>query len=111
MTPIFDPAAFEMPPAVAHVCAGGETPLLRRHADAYARYARDKAAGMPGRTAQEAVVERVRARMAALWQVEAGDIGFVSSVAEGVSLLAESLAFRPGDNIVLDVKEALPSNS
>ncbi|WP_159992202.1 aminotransferase class V-fold PLP-dependent enzyme, partial [Roseomonas sp. 18066] len=105
MTPIFDPADFEMPPGLAHVCAGGETPLLRRHAQAYARYARDKAAGMPGRTAQEAVVQRVRERMAALWRVQAGDIGFVSSVAEGVSLLVDSLEWRDGDNIVLDVTE------
>jgi cysteine desulfurase / selenocysteine lyase len=103
--PLFDLAAFRIPPGVTHVCAGGETPFLRRHDAALARYAEDKSGGMAGRHAQEAQVEAARAGVAAMWDAEAGDIGFVSSVAEGVSMLVESLDWRDGGNIVVDINE------
>jgi cysteine desulfurase / selenocysteine lyase len=103
--PLFDPGAFRIPPGVAHVCAGGETPFLRRHDAALLRYAEDKSAGPPGREAQEAVVLRARDRVAAAWGVERGDIGFCAHVAEGMSLLVESLEWRPGDNVLLDPDE------
>ncbi|MES2710262.1 MAG: aminotransferase class V-fold PLP-dependent enzyme [Pseudomonadota bacterium] len=104
-TPLFARADFGIPAGQAHVCAGGETPVLRRHADAFAAYARDKARGMPGRTAQEAEVMRVRAALAHSWACETGDIGFVSSVAEGVAMLAESIDWRSGDNVLFEPDE------
>ena len=103
--PLFDPEEFRIPPGVAHVCAGGETPFLRRHDAALLRYAGDKSAGPPGRAAQEAVVLRARDRVAAAWGVAREDIGFCAHVAEGMSLLVESLDWRPGDNVVLDPDE------
>ena len=103
--PIFDPAAFHLPPGVTHVCAGGETAPLRAQEAAFARYLADKADGPRGRVRQEAMVERAREGMAALWHVPARDIGFVSSVAEGVSMLVESLAWRDGDTIAVDLNE------
>jgi selenocysteine lyase/cysteine desulfurase len=103
--PLFDPADFRLPPGVAHVCAGGETAFLGRHDAAFARYAQDKSAGPAGRPAQEAEVDRVRGLLAAAWGVPMGDIGLVSSVAEGVSLLVESLDWREGDNVVVDADE------
>jgi len=103
--PLFDPADFRIPPGVAHVCAGGETAFLLRHDDALLRYAIDKSNGMPGRTAQEAQVERARAGVARLWGVTADEIGFVSNVAEGVSIVAESLDWRDGDNICIGAIE------
>jgi selenocysteine lyase/cysteine desulfurase len=60
---------------------------------------------MPGRTAQEAQIERARAGIARLWNVRPEDIGFVSNVAEGVSIVAESLAWRDGDTICIDSNE------
>jgi len=103
--PLFDPAAFRIPPGVAHVCAGGETAFLRSHDGVLQQYGIDKSNGMPGRTAQEAQVERARVHMARLWQVDAGDIGFVSSVAEGVSIIAESIDWQAGDNVCIDAIE------
>jgi selenocysteine lyase/cysteine desulfurase len=97
--PLFDPCDFRIPEGVSHVCAAGETAFLRRHDEAYGRYVRDKSAGARGRTAQEEVVERSRRQLAALWGMDAGDIGWVGSVAEGVSLVLESIDWRPGDNI------------
>lgn len=107
--PLFDPADFRIPDGVTHVCAGGETAFLRRHDAAFQRYAADKSNGMPGRTVQEALVEKVRetiaAQWGAQWHVSPAEIGFVSSVAEGVSMLAESIDWRPGDSICVDANE------
>ena len=103
--PLFDPAEFRIPAGAAHVCAGGETAFLLRHDAALRQYAIDKSAGAPGRIAQAAQVEHARAGMARLWGVAAEEVGFVSSVAEGVSMIAESVDWEPGDNVVVDAVE------
>ena len=105
MNPLFDPADFRLPANVTHVCAGGETAALRSHDEALLRYVADKSRGLPGRTAQEIEIEAARAGMARLWGAPAGDIGFVGSVAEGVSIVAESLDWREGDSIAIDANE------
>jgi cysteine desulfurase / selenocysteine lyase len=105
MQPLFDPSDFRLPDGVTHVCAGGETAALRAHDAAVLRYLADKSSGLPGRTAQEAEIEAARAGMARLWGVSAGDIGFVSNVAEGVSIVAESLDWRAGDTVAIDAVE------
>jgi selenocysteine lyase/cysteine desulfurase len=105
MDPLFDPADFRIPAGVTHLCAGGETAPLRAHDEALLRYVADKSRGFPGRTAQEAEVEAARAGMARLWGVDPADIGFVSNVAEGVGLVAESLDWRDGDSICINANE------
>jgi len=105
MTPLFNPADFRLSPGITHVCAGGETAALRAHDEALLRYVADKSRGLPGRTAQEAEIEAARTGMARLWAVDPGDIGFVSNVAEGVSIVAESLDWRDGDCIAIDANE------
>ena len=104
-SPLFNPAAFELPKNVVHVCAGGETPPLLRHAASFASYLKDKADGMPGRISQTLVVERVRDRIGKMWRVAPDDVGFVSNVAEGVSMLCESITWQEGDNICFDGNE------
>ncbi len=103
--PLFDRADFRIPDGVAHVCAGGEPPFLFAHDAALLQYAIDKSSGMPGRDAMEAQVARAQARIAARWGAGADEIGFVPSVADGVAMVAESLVFQPGDNIVVDALE------
>jgi cysteine desulfurase / selenocysteine lyase len=105
MHPLFDPDDFRLPGGVAHVCAGGETAALRAHDAAVLRYLADKSSGLPGRSAQEAEIEAARTGMARMWGVSAGEIGFVSNVAEGVSIVAESLVWRDGDSIAIDANE------
>ena len=78
---------------------------MRSHDVALERYAADKSSGMPGRAAQEAEVMRARTGIARLWGVASGDIGLVSNVAEGVSIVAESIDWREGDNICIDANE------
>ncbi len=103
--PLFDPAEFEIPAGITHVCAAGETPVLRAQPAALARMATDKGLGFAGRDRLDGEVERLRGRIAAFWAVQPGDIGLVASVAEGMSMLVESLDWREGDNVVLDRNE------
>lgn len=102
---LFDPADFRLPAGITHVCAGGETAALRAHDAALLRYVADKSTGMPGRDAQDAEISAARDGLARLWNVGPGDIGFVSNVAEGVSIVAESLDWREGDSIAIDANE------
>ena len=103
--PLFDPRDFMIADGIAHVCAGGESACLHRHATAFSRYLSDTSSGMAGRVAQEAQIARARASIARAWEVDAASIGFVSNVAEGVSIVAESLEWRDGDNLVIDANE------
>ena len=105
MAALFDPADFRLPPGVAHVCAGGETAALRAHDAALLCYVEDKSNGPSGRANQERQVEEARAGMARLWRVQPADIGFVSNVAEGVSIVAGSIDWREGDSIAIDAHE------
>jgi selenocysteine lyase/cysteine desulfurase len=105
MPPLFNQADFRLPQGVTHVCAGGETAALRSHDAALLRYVADKSTGLQGRTAQETEIENARTGMAQLWGVDPGDIGFVSNVAEGVSIVAESIDWREGDSIAIDAHE------
>ncbi len=81
---LFNPRDFHITEGVAHLCAGGESACLHRHAAAFSRYLRDKSNGMAGRVAQEAQIARAGAGIARAWNVDAASIGFVSNVAEGV---------------------------
>jgi len=103
--PLFDPAAFRLTDGVSHVCAGGEPAWLLRHDDALRQYGIDKGIGMPGRPRMEAQVERARALLAPMWGCTTEDIGFVSSVADGVAMVADSLDWRDGDEVVVDAHE------
>src|ERR1700761_5604651 len=105
MDPLFPVSAFHLPTGITHVCAGGETAPLRSHDAAMLHYLADKSSGFPGRAAQDAQVEAARGGLARLWGVQPGDIGFVSNVAEGVSIVAESLDWKPGDSIAIDANE------
>jgi len=87
---------------VTHLAGGGQSPPLARSRDALARYLRAKGAGLAGWRANEAVRARVAAKMAALVGGTADDIGFPSSVAHGVSLVADAVDWRPGDNVVME---------
>lgn len=101
MSTLFDPADFRIQPGILHLCAGGKTPALRALDGALGRYLADKSDGPAGDARQEAMVARLRAKVATTWACEPADIGLVSSVAEGVAMLAESLNWVPGDEVVL----------
>ncbi|WP_421989080.1 aminotransferase class V-fold PLP-dependent enzyme [Roseococcus sp.] len=101
MSALFPPEDFHITPGVAHLCAGGKTPVLRRTADAIIRYLADKSDGPAGDLRQEEEILGLRRRIAGSWGCAVADIGLVSSVAEGVSMLAASLDWRAGDEVVV----------
>ncbi|TCI00229.1 aminotransferase class V-fold PLP-dependent enzyme [Roseococcus sp. SYP-B2431] len=101
MPALFSHDDFHIAPGVAHLCAGGKTPVLRRTADAILRYLADKSDGPAGDARQEEEILGLRQRLAGSWGCGVDEIGLVSSVAEGVSMLAGSLDWREGDEVVV----------
>lgn len=84
-----------------HLCAGGETPVLKSHRDAIERFFEDKVLGEESRARLEAVSRRCKERVAALFRVDADDIALLSSTSEGINLIAHALSWEPGDNVVV----------
>jgi cysteine desulfurase/selenocysteine lyase len=88
---------------VAHLCAGGETAVLRSQQEVVARFSAQKSEGMSGREdGLMGTLERCRARVAALLGVDAADVAFLDSASDGVNQLAAGLDWRAGDNVVLE---------
>lgn len=88
-----------------HLAAGGETPFLKSHVEALTRYALDKSAGLPGRARQLAVHDRARERAAQLLGVDKDEVAFLPSTSDGVNIVAQTIDFRPGDNVVVETIE------
>ncbi|KAL4981346.1 pyridoxal phosphate-dependent transferase [Aspergillus falconensis] len=104
--PLFPLEAFYPTPGIIHVCAAGEGLPLRAHNAAFAQYMQDKAAGHTGPRYKNEQLDHVRALIAREWNAtsEKG-IGFAPSVADGVSLIVESLHWEEGDNVVVDADD------
>ncbi|KAL5340426.1 pyridoxal phosphate-dependent transferase [Aspergillus crustosus] len=100
--PLFPPAAFHTTPGITHVCAAGETLPLEAHKAALTNYLSDKASGHIGPAAKTKQIEHVRSVIAQQWKVPKQEIGFAGNVADGVSMLVDSLHWEEGDNVVLD---------
>ncbi|KAL3496893.1 pyridoxal phosphate-dependent transferase [Aspergillus germanicus] len=119
-TPLFPISSFILPSPpsphpnfegrndIVHVAAAGSSLPLKSHHDALTRYTTHKAAGHKGYTDLQREVDEVRSLVAGSWAVHRDDIGFVSSVAEGVSILAESLEWKEGDTVYVD-RDEFPS--
>src|SRR4051794_5450282 len=88
-----------------HLAAGGETPFLKSHVEALTRYALDKSAGLPGRSRQLAVHDRARERAARLLGVAKEEVAFLPSTSDGVNMVAQTIDWRPGDNVVVETIE------
>ncbi len=114
-TPLFNPADFRMPTGTVHLAAAGESPFLLRHDAAMLQYATEKGSGMPARKAEALQVEDARLRAAALFGVDRSSIGFVPSVADGMTQFAGSVTWPNGSNVCVDAAEfpsvALPMTS
>jgi cysteine desulfurase / selenocysteine lyase len=100
---LVDKADFLTLPEVAHLCAGGETPILRSHGEAVARFFDLKSRGMAGREqGVMGLLATCRQRAGNLLGVPADDIAFLSSASEGINQLASWLDWQPGDNVVVE---------
>ena len=88
-----------------HLAAGGESPFLKSHVEALTRYALDKSAGLPGRWRQLEVHNRARERAATLLGVSTDEVAFLPSTSDGVNMVAQTIDFKPGDNVVVETIE------
>ena len=86
---------------VAHLAAGGETPMLRRHLDAAARFAEHKAGGMAGRDHFFAARERACTHLAAMLGLDAADFALLGSSSQGITQVVSSFDWQPGDSVVV----------
>ncbi len=96
---------------IAHLFAGGQTPMLRASRDALNDYCDLKAQGMRG---GEKIGERyfeTRDRLARYLRAPGGadDIALLGTAAEGFNVLAGGIDWRPGDNVV-SLKNEYPSS-
>jgi len=88
-----------------HLAAGGETPFLKSHVEALTRYAHDKSDGMPGRARQVAIHTQARERAATLLGVQTDEVAFLPSTSDGVNMVAQTIDWQPGDNVVVETIE------
>ena len=85
---------------LASLVTGGEPPLLKRHRDAFESYAHDRARGFVGYWDHWSVNEEVRALLADMLVLQAGDVSLTGSASEGISQVVSSIDWCAGDNSV-----------
>lgn len=100
-TALIAPSEFVGIEGTAHLCTGGEAPMLRTHLDALARFAADKGGGMAGRERMFEEYRRAKIGLASLVNRPEGDIALLGSASEGVNVVAQSIDWQPGDNVVV----------
>ena len=86
---------------VVHLSAGGETPLLRSHQDAFLRFMDHKSKGERARDLITETMLRTRQQCAELFHVSDNDLTFVPSASDGINIVARGLDWQPGDNVVI----------
>ena len=86
---------------VAHLGAGGESPMLKTHREAINRFFEDKAMVEAGRERLDETCSRCKEKAGLLLGVKPEDIAFLSSSSEGINLLVHALTWNPGDNVVV----------
>jgi cysteine desulfurase/selenocysteine lyase len=86
---------------IAHLCAGGEAPFLKSHLAALERFATDKSAGMAGRDRMFDTYQATKEHLAWLVNRPVSDIALLGSASEGVNLVAHTVDWREGDNVVV----------
>ena len=106
--PLFSLHSFHAPPGVTHVCPAGETISLRAQSKAVTKYMNDKSAGHIGRVHQTQYVDDVRTLVSQVWGVTQKEVGFAPSVADGVSMVLESLEWNEDDKFCI-LKDEFPS--
>ena len=86
---------------ISHLAAGGETPMLKSHRDAFEQFMVDKSQGEAARHQMEHSYDRVKNLAATLLDVNADDVTFLAHASEGVNVLRYALDWQAGDNVVV----------
>lgn len=91
---------FMFPNAETYLNTGSEGLVLKSSHDALQSYWADKQRGSLGRTGFYAIEQQCRSAVARLLNVPSETVGFTSSASEGLNLLANSLDWKPGDQVL-----------
>ena len=86
---------------VAHLAAGGETPMLKSHRQAVDQFMVDKSRGEKARALEADMVELTREKCARLFSVRPEEITFLSNASEGINNVAYGLDWHSGDNVII----------
>ena len=86
---------------IVHLSAGGETPMLHSHREAFENFIRDKGCGERARTLLHDTMLKTREQCGELLNVSASDVSFLSSASEGINIVAYGLDWQAGDNVVI----------
>lgn len=86
---------------LTHLCAGGESPMLRSHLAVVEQFFADKPLGEVSRERMEKTAGRCKERIGTLLGVPSENIAFLSTSSEGINILAHGLPWRSGDNVVV----------
>jgi len=87
--------------SVAHLAAGGETPMLKSHMNAVQQFMADKGCGELARELEAAKLEQARRKCARLFSADAEEITFLSNATEGINNVVFGLDWKQGDNIIV----------
>lgn len=90
---------------VAHLAAGGETPVLASNGMAVQRFFLDKGIGQPGRARLYAVADKARERLGRLMNCAPSEIALLWNGTAGLHTVVSSIDWRPGDNVVVGASE------
>ena len=86
---------------IAHLAAGGETPMLNSHMDAVQQFMEDKGRGELARDLEAAKLEQARDKCARLFSASPSEITFLSNATEGINNVVFGLDWKQGDNVVV----------
>jgi cysteine desulfurase/selenocysteine lyase len=91
---------------VAHLCAGGEAPVLCSVRNALNDFVLLKGQGMSGRERIIDVYRQAKELLAAFVGATSElDLAFLGSASDGINVLASGVRWRPGDNVVSLTRE------
>ncbi|GAB4128909.1 MAG: aminotransferase class V-fold PLP-dependent enzyme [Roseiflexaceae bacterium] len=86
---------------VIHLAAGGETPMLRRHANAFEQFCASKALGLDSHKHFNATRARVQQHLAELLHMHAEDIALTGNSSAGIAQVVSAIDWQAGDNVVV----------
>ncbi|MEE2709305.1 MAG: aminotransferase class V-fold PLP-dependent enzyme [Gemmatimonadota bacterium] len=86
---------------LTHLCAGGETPMLKSQMDVVDRFFKDKVWGEESRERFETTSLQCKEKVGKLLHVNAAEIALLAHSSEGVNLMAHALPWEAGDNVLV----------
>ena len=87
------------------LATGGQPPLLRVHREMFDRFAADKARGMAGYEAHQAIARAAKQKLSSLTGLPPSSHALIGNASDGISRVVSSFEWRVGDNVVVANKD------